>query len=226
MCGAGIDLPSDITRETVRALRGCDMVFYIHTDTKLLAGNLRLVCPGLRIVFVDCRLPQIALWKLIKKELDKGKRAGYITYGHPLVFSEGEQLIERCRREGYKFRILPAISAVNGILAVLAEQGKLKCGRGFCSLRPKDLLEPGRAWPASHLLIIFCAAEELKEYGHKLWTAIERHYPPGHPVHLVRLAGCEDAQLFHTLKVKALRAQSGRVGHRISLVLPALKSPR
>ncbi|MCX5785096.1 MAG: SAM-dependent methyltransferase [Elusimicrobia bacterium] len=229
LCGAGIDFLDDMTLGTVRVLRSCDVVFYIHKDRERVTKTLKLVSPGLRIAYADYEsIPQPALWRLIEAELKKGRRVAYLAYGNPLLFSEGGILVDYCRRHGYAFSVVPALSSADNILGVLEEHGKRLLDKGFSVCKAEELRARPGLLPPAGLLIIFCASEALKKYGKELFAPIERCYPADHPVYLVRVrsAGLIGKTSFRSLKVKDLRAAAGLIEHRMSIILPALPAGR
>jgi siroheme synthase len=223
LCGAGLSFLEDMTLETARVLRDCDVVFYIHRDYERAQQTLERVCPGVRVEFADYKnTSSAALWKKMEAELKKGGRVAYLDYGNPLLFSDGGKFTDRCRRLGYAFRVVPALSAVESILAVLVENGLQVRDDGYSVLNADYLRAHSAPLPSARLLLIFCACEALKKYGKAVLAPIERCYPKDHPVYLVRSADIMGKTAFSSLKVKDLRASAGLIEHRMSVILSPL----
>jgi hypothetical protein len=223
ICGTGISLPGDLTQETLRVLGACDTVFYLHADGERLQRTLQPLCAGLRLTLLDhAKTPHRELFRRVREELDRGRDTAYLTYGSPLLFSEGEQLAWHCGLHSIPFRVVPAPSSVESVLGALAERGLWVRGEGYCALRPKNLLASPDSFSARHMLLVFCAHEELAQYGDKFWRALARRYPARHPVYLVAADPSGGATRCEATTAARLREQADRAEHRMTIVLPAL----
>ena len=224
LLGGGLDFINDMTLATVSALRACDVVFYMHGDTERCRSTLHRICPEVRIEFLEgYKMSRLDIWRKIAAELKKGRRVAHFTYGHPLLINEGVDLLHYCRRDGYAFRVVPALTAADNLLAMLAEHGydARTLTTGFSVRWARELLSPSFS-PSSNLTMLFDIAEEIKLHGKKLLLSLERCYPPAHPVYLARCADYMTKPAFTVLKVKDLSASIGRIKHRMTLLLPPL----
>jgi uncharacterized protein YabN with tetrapyrrole methylase and pyrophosphatase domain len=218
LCGAGIDFLRDVTLGTLAALRNCDSLVYIHQDRARLGELLKLLRPCPKVVFAEPGGYPPG-WKAVLAELKKGRRVAYLTYGHPLVFSEGAPLAARCRREGYEVTVLPAVSAADSVLAEVCGRCGVADWRALACADAADVASGRTALPDASLLIFCADALDAKALG-RLFCRLEKAYAPGQAVYLVRCADVMGPAAVKRLKVGELRDSAALLEHRMTLVLP------
>ncbi|UPT75773.1 MAG: SAM-dependent methyltransferase [Elusimicrobiota bacterium] len=110
LLGVGIERPYEITLNTIMALRRCGSA-YTQNDTREVRELLEAVYPGLKTIPTASGRgadPQGATWKAVRADLDKGLQTAYVTYGHPMLFGEGNMMAKRCKEAGYEYRVVTA----------------------------------------------------------------------------------------------------------------------
>jgi hypothetical protein len=226
VCGLGIDRPADTSLGTIQALKECDVLFYIHGDGPSLRPFLESFCRDVRI-FVDSgpSAPKTArkialVAKEVCLELKKGRNVAYVTYGHPMIFSDGFNVIKRCRAQGYECRVLPAVSSVDAILASSKElYGTFPNDFVVCSaatvMRTPEMLKLGLP------LILLCleVVSDGGKYG-ALCDMIEAAYPSGQRIYAIKCRDTYGESVCLSGRVRDARAWEGRIVHMMSLVLP------
>lgn len=223
VCGAGIDFPSDITLGTLRALAACDSVVYIHKDRERLLGLLKHVEPAPAAVFPPASGP-VPGWAAAAARLRKGEKVAYLTYGHPLVFSDGAGIAAKARAEGWKVRVLPAVSAVDRSLALLFERKGVSDWSSYTVADAGDLVSGMVRPDGVTALALLCADAAIKAYGERFFKALSGVYPDDYPVYLLHCADIMGPESFSSLTAGGLRAAASSIGHRSTLFFPGLRS--
>jgi len=114
ICGLGINILQDITLRTREILKSCDAVYCINGDWRKIAGFVKGLCPKFRyydtkdFYALDNKKRIQMAGKDICAELDKGARIAYLTYGNPMLFSEGSLLLRYCGARGHKGVVITA----------------------------------------------------------------------------------------------------------------------
>lgn len=230
LCGLGIDRPNDATLATLQALKSSDVVFYIHGDGVTLKGFLKAFCPDVR-TFDGERFAKMgdearvrAVGEQVCKELSRGRTVAYVTYGHPLLFSDAFELGEYCWRRGYACRSLPAVSSIDGVISALHDHPDVLI-RGFTVCEAKNLLVSKRPMPKAGAHIVLCVESLVKQGRFPAFCRIiEAAYPGSHEFFGVN---CSDGRRPASLvsgRVKELRGWASRIQHMMSLVIPGLDS--
>lgn len=225
LLGVGIDRPYEVTLNTLMALKRCDAV-YTQADTREVRELLEAVFPGVRTIATGGGRganPQDAVWKEVKAELDRGSQTGYVTYGHPMLFGEGNMMAKRCKEAGYAYRVLTAPSSIDGILTMLQEDLDL-CERGFSVGNARTLLEPGAKLDASKGAIVLGVNRVMEEGRFAAFcAALESAFPASHVLYALK---CGDGYRDETrlrLTLAEFRAKERELDPALTLFIPELK---
>ncbi|MBI2385300.1 MAG: tetratricopeptide repeat protein [Elusimicrobia bacterium] len=225
LLGVGIDRPYEVTLNTLMALKRCDAV-YTQADTREVRELLEAVFPGVHSIAVGGGKganPQETVWKTVKAELDKGSQTGYVTYGHPMLFGEGNMMAKRCKDAGYPYRVMTAPSSIDGILTMLQEDLEL-CERGFTVQNARSLAEPGAAVDSSKGAIILGVNRVMEE--NKFGTfcdRLEAAFPKEHVLYALK---CGDGYRDETrlkLTVAEFRRKERELDPALTLFVPEIK---
>jgi len=131
LCGVGISPKDHLTPETRDALRQCGNIFSAADD--VATQFLRDEFPGSKVVGLrELWTPQNpdgegspdflggerAVHDEVLRSAMSGVRTALVTYGNPVLFSIGvASLAKECRRLGIPYKVLPAISSFDTVLA-------------------------------------------------------------------------------------------------------------
>jgi len=228
LLGVGIDRPYEVTLNTLMALKRCDAV-YTQADTREVRELLEAVFPGVKSIATAGGRganPQDAVWKLVKAELDKGSQTGYVTYGHPMLFGEGNMMAKRCKDAGYAYRVTTAPSSIDGILTMLQDDLEL-CERGFTVQNARTLLEPGASADVSKGAIVLGVNRVMEEGKFAAFcTALEKAYPAKHVLYALK---CGDGYRDETrlrLTLAEFRRQERELDPALTLFIPGFEGKR
>ncbi len=155
LLGVGIERPYEITLNTITALRACEAA-YTQNDTREVRELLETVFPGLKTIPVSSGRgsdPQAATWKAVRADLDKGLQTAYVTYGHPMLFGEGNMMAKRCKEAGYEYRVVTAPSSIDGVLTMLQDDLDL-CERGFTVQNARSVVDEKALVPGKAAIIV------------------------------------------------------------------------
>lgn len=224
--GVGIDRPYEITLNTIMALKRCDAV-YTQAETRELRELLEAIHPRVHQIALagSGRDPQELVWKSVQAELDRGSQTAYVTYGHPMLFGEGNAMAKRCKQAGYPYRVTTAPSSIDGILTMLQDDLDI-CERGFSVANARSLLEPGvGADPSSAAIIL--GINRLMEVGtfSDFCGLLEAAYPKDHRLFGLKCADGYREQTRVELTVGELRAKERSLDPALTLYLPAARGP-
>ena len=155
--GTGIRAIGQLTMETIGWIRSADKVLYIVADP-VAEQAIRTLNPdgaeSLMPLYGENK-PRAETYKQIVETttgyVRDGHRVCAAAYGHPGVFAVSmHEAIRRARAEGFKARMLPAISAED---CLIADLGIDPVG-GCASFEATDYLLNARVVdPASHLIL-------------------------------------------------------------------------
>lgn len=155
--GTGIRAVGQLTTETIAWMRTVDRVLYLTADP-VAAEVIRTLNPGraesLMPLYRENK-PRADTHRQIVdavlSHLRNGRRVCLAVYGHPgVLVVPTHDAIRRARAEGFKARMLPAVSAEDCLIADLGIDGV--CGR--TSFEATDFLLNVRVVdPASHLVL-------------------------------------------------------------------------
>lgn len=225
ICGLGIDRPQDATLGTVQALKESDAAFYIHLDGELMEPFLRTFCSDVRL----CREPKFDAPTIERKielvaadvcaELEKGRRVAYVTYGHPLTFSDGFNVAKICKAAGHDCRVLPAPSSVDSIIASVGELNG-PFSNSYVVLSADAALAKPQALTLQLPVVIMGvdAAASRGLYG-RLCGLIESGYPSGAQAYGVRCRDGHNEPVLLRGHVADVRRWEKKIVHMMSLVV-------
>jgi hypothetical protein len=230
-CGIGIVRPADTSIRTIQILKNCDVVFYIHTDGSNLREFFGAFCSDVR-TFDGSEFAGLSdferiafVGKQICRELKRGRTVAYVTYGHPLLFSDGHNMADECRSRGYVGRVIPALSSLDCIMAVLAEHGNLFSG-GYQLCLADALLDSTDSVQPTRTLVLLGLDRIVKTGRFKEFCdRMSEQYPPAHVVHGIRCGDGTEPDVLLTGRVGRLFRWNDQVVHMMSLVLPGVKKP-
>jgi hypothetical protein len=144
VCGLGIHFPYQISVESLAALSHCDEVFTNAPGTEAMEF-LRLFCKVVRPLHAQWRGAEKLRGRPIIQALEAGKKVGFVTRGHPLLFGGiAYYLMEWCEKRGLPCRAYGAISSMDVILAA-SRTCMGQDSHGFQLLSTKLLVEEALA---------------------------------------------------------------------------------
>ncbi len=229
--GVGIDRPYEITLNTIMAMKRCDALF-TQADTREVRELLEVLYPGVRSLsdnnaFSGLKTElQDQVWRTVRAELELGRQTGYVTYGHPMLFGEGNLMARRCKAAGYQYRVVTAPSSIDGMLTLLQDDLEF-CEKGFAVQNARALTLPGgRVEPETASL--FLGINRLFEEGTfgVFCDQIEKVFAKDHPVYGLK---CPDGYRQETrlkMTVAELRRKERDFDPHLSLFLPMIKAHR
>lgn len=154
--GTGIR-PGHLTRETRKQIERADDVLYllaelaptswIHQLNPSAESMIEIYRPGR-----DQREVYEELVEGVLRRVREGRRVCMVTYGHPAVLDDScHEAVRRSRAEGYSAHLLPAVSAIDCLLADLdVDPGR----EGLQLFEATDFLLHRRALDASVPLVL------------------------------------------------------------------------
>lgn len=222
LLGVGIERPYEITLNTIMALRACDAA-YTQNDTREVRELLETVFPGLKTIPVSSGRgadPQAATWKAVQADLDKGLQTAYVTYGHPMLFGEGNMMAKRCKDAGYDYRVVTAPSSIDGILTMLQDDLDL-CERGFAVQNGRSVVVDGAPLDPRRGAIVLGINRLMEEnlFG-KFCDVLTSAYGAGHPLHALKCGDGYREEVRRLLKVGDLRSQERELDPASTLFIP------
>lgn len=222
--GVGIDRPYEITLNTLMAIQRCDAL-YTQADTREVRELLEAVYPGVRTIATGRGVggnPPDEVWNAVRAELDKGSQTGYVTYGHPMLYGEGNWMAKLCKKAGYPYRVLSAPSTIDGVLTMLQDDLEL-CDRGFAVLNAriaaasKNGIDPARG---SIIMGVNRLIEE-NSFG-KFCDILESHFPKNHPVFALKCGDGYREDTRQALTVAEFRRRERELDPALTLFIPEL----
>lgn len=220
--GVGIERPYEITLNTMMALKRCDAV-YTQADTREVRELLEALFPGVRSIAENGggkKSPQDATWNAVRAELEKGSQTGYVTYGHPMLFGEGNMMAKRCKEAGYPYRVMTAPSSIDGILTMLQDDLDL-CEKGFSVQNARSLTEPGAAFETDKGSIILGVNRLFEENTFSVFCdRLEKAFPKNHPVFGLKCADGYREETRLALTAGEFRKKERDLDWAISLFIP------
>jgi len=228
ICGLGVNRVKDMTLQTLKTLRACDAVYYIHGDWRAARALLSPLALKLRF-FEDEKFYALpngerieAAGREICRKLEKGATVGYLTYGNPMLLSDGSSILSYCEEKGHKGLALTAPSSVDSILSLMTEQYEI-FSRGFHVYHAEMILGQPASLTTAATVIALCVDDCIARKTFAGFCArVEAVYPPGHLLYAVR---CEDGASrgeLLTIPAGELRKMEGRISYMMSLVLPCI----
>ena len=199
--GTGIRAIGQLTGETIGWIRLADIVLYVSADPVAEAA-IRMLNPrgaeSLMRCYGENKLRAETYREIVEitmAHVRAGRRTCLAVYGHPGVLTvPTHDVIRRARAEGFKARMLPAISAAD---CLFADLGVDQVG-GCASYEATDFLLNVRAVdPAAHLILwqiggLADPTYKRHQYDIRglapLAGKLMRHFGPQHTVFLYEAA--------------------------------------
>jgi hypothetical protein len=231
LAGLGLRYPQQATLEVLSALRRCDVVFS-NLQGAESTRFLRLFCADVRTISYQGARDEARWSGKIFAELKGGRRAAFVTRGHPLVSGKlADVLMKRARREGVETIHFPALSTMDTILSMAEEvlSATISAAQVYDSrlvIEESVVLQP--RVPAVLYLGIRRGpdlARRLKPYAAALAAKLRRLYPAGHKIYLH--GPLYDARTFEPLALSAVEERVLREPELVSsliLFLPPVGS--
>lgn len=225
---AGIDCPYDMTLRTLLELRDCDVLFADRLDVREQGGILRELCrdvrpiPGTTGSGISCEKADEETWKQVSGELDKKRKVGFVTNGHPLLLGGARILATRCRRNGYRCDFLTSVSAADSVITAMNEElGSFLLADGFSVVHAEDILEAGK-WSSALPTIVYSIRNCAKDPRRlaKFCRIVSASYGPREPLYAVSCRTPFSQRYVQSFLVKELGSRLGSLIYDPSLVLP------
>lgn len=228
ICGLGVDRVKDMTLRTLQALKSCDAVYYMHGDWRAVRALLKPLALKLKY-FEDEKfyaLPNSerieAAGKEICGELGKGRTVGYVTYGNPMLLSDGSSILGYCREKGHKAQVITAPSSIDSILSLMTEQYEI-FSRGFHVYHAEMIIAQPDSLTTAATVIALCVDDCIARKSYAAFCArVVAAYPADHRVYAVRCADGGSGNSLLTTTVGELRKMENKISYMMSLVLPCL----
>lgn len=155
--GTGIQAGGQTTLAARRAIEGADRVLFAVVDPLAVAW-VRSLHPGAESLPYPMddtprRRTYLEMVERILAELRRGQRVCAVFYGHPGVFTRpAHEAVARARREGFRARMLPGVSALDCLIADLG----LDPGHDGCQMyEATDFLIRRRGFDAHAPLVLW-----------------------------------------------------------------------
>lgn len=178
LCGLGIFPPYTASLEVLHAIGRCDVLFNNVAGPEV-ASLLGEFCSDIRPASYQAWQDEPKWADRIFAELDKGRRVGFVTRGHPLVFGGlAVELLRRCRATETPFETFGAVSSIDHLLA----RSGLGLGDDMAGIQAFDrpAIEAAETLNAAQPLLA-CFYQGLSGAAVKKFRAsLERFYPAGH----------------------------------------------
>jgi tetratricopeptide (TPR) repeat protein/precorrin-2 methylase len=117
LCGLGVYPPQTATVEVLRGISECDVIFN-NLPGLGISEFLGLFCDNRRPVAFRYEQDAKLCADLVLSEVRPGRTAGFVTFGHPLLFGPlSHEIIKRCNKEGIEYRAFGAVSSMDAVLA-------------------------------------------------------------------------------------------------------------
>ena len=217
-----------MTLQTLQALKACDAVYYMHGDWRAVRALLKPLALKLKY-FEDEKfyaLPNSArieaAGKEICGELGKGRTVGYVTYGNPMLLSDGSSILGYCGERGYKALVITAPSSIDSILSLMTEQYEI-FSRGFHVYHAEMIIGNPDSLTTAATVVALCVDDCIARKSYAGFCArVEAAYPADHRVYAVRCADGAAGNSLLTTTVGDLRKMENKISYMMSLVLPCL----
>ncbi|HEY7562690.1 MAG TPA: SAM-dependent methyltransferase [Gaiellaceae bacterium] len=192
--GTGIQLVSQVTPQTRAAIERADEVLYVVTDplTAVWIERLNANARSLDRHYEPGRDRAETYAAIVEETLAAvraGRRVCLAFYGHPGVFVDpGHEAVKRAREEGFRARMLPAVSAEDCLVSDLGlDPGELGCqsyeATAFLVYRYR--VEPAALlvlWQIGFLGQVATTADPVPLPLDVLVERLSEHYPDEHDV--------------------------------------------
>ncbi|MFA5139187.1 MAG: SAM-dependent methyltransferase [Elusimicrobiota bacterium] len=223
LCGVGVSAVRHATLESLRVLRGCDIVFTLHRGGcgRLLKGVVDLNRLYHRKGVDPARTPE-DIAQTVMASLRQGKRVGLIVTGSPLYFdAAADRLITLCRERKLPCEVYPAVSSFEAALAFLGQP--VRAGLQIFEAR-QVLADPGMLNPRLHALLVRLTTPEGLKSDPAFFQALAARYPSGHVVSLIHLFnGKTHRHEFRRLSMADLAGADEAFDAETTLFIPAVE---
>ena len=216
LVGAGPGHVDFLTLAGLKALQQADVILY----DALLSAQFRQLFPHRsRAIFVGKRCGQHALVQqqintLIVKYAKQGKYVVRLKGGDPFIFGRGAEEVEALRAAGLAYRVIPGVSALNGVAASFTLPLTLRTGGNeFRAIQGHHLPDDPQWWKDlaryQGTLVIFMGLEKLQATLQKL---LQYSGDPAMPLALIESDHEGQAQAFRSSIQDILAHGYQRVG--------------
>ena len=235
--GSGIRTTGQLTIETIACMQRAEKLFYVVADP-IAEEVINRLCPGRAESFFGLYgegKPRMETYKAMVERILASVRAGRHTvvvfYGHPGVFAYAtHESIRVARAEGYRARMLPAISAED---CLFADLGVDPSQSGCQSFEATDFLINTHTIDNAAQLILWQVGLlcDWTFHRHAYDTSampllIEKllgYYSPAHPVYIYEAAWLlGDAPIIHAIPLQQLL--TARITAASTLYIPPARS--
>ncbi len=235
LIGTGIRDLEQLTAEARAVLRRCRKVFHLTSCHQGLSELCADVVDNAAEYWTGepARNVYRRIADKVMAEVEKGAGVANVIYGHPLFFDDINMgLIERCRRAGLSYRVLPGISSLD----TLSTDLEIDYGDGLQVYEAQDLVDGEHPLnPRVHAVIL-----QIGSFGSDLTIAevpsppgrfrplaeyLMRFYPAEHPV-TVAFSDRGDDWVGYQLRcpIQELDANRKRIFKGTTLYVPPLAS--
>ena len=229
LCGTGTDRLRDMTLQTIEVLKASEVIFYIHGDKHL--DFFKRFCPDVRsfdgkaLAAMSDAARIDSVGKLVCEELESGKKVAYVTYGHPVFFSDGFHMAQYCMKRGFRCRVIAAPSCLDSISALMLENGVEAFAHDVCILHAGAIAAGSiRLTPAVPTILIGVDSVASAGPFRALVDRLEAAYPRRHLAYGVRCRDGRQENVFFSTEIERLRDLESRIAPMLSLAIPGVSS--
>lgn len=178
LCGLGLFPPYTATVEVLHALGRCEVIYNNLSGAEIrefLAG----FCPKIIPTRLDTRHDHARGVARMLADLKRGRRVGFVTRGHPLVFGLlGTLLVRACARLGLPCETFAAVSSIDVLLARTGQS----LGQEISGVQVFDrsAVERARTMNTEHPLLVYFYDQLRTPQLRRFERSLLRFYPPGH----------------------------------------------
>jgi uncharacterized protein YabN with tetrapyrrole methylase and pyrophosphatase domain len=207
IAGTGIRITGQLTLEAIAWMRRAEHLFYGVTDpvAEAVVRTLNPAAESLFRLYADGKARAQTYEEMvdaIMASVRQRRMTVAVFYGHPGVFAfPPHEAVRRARAEGFRARMLPAVSAED---CLFADLGVDPAEHGCLSLEATDFLLHRRTIDTSSQLVLWQVGvlgdPAYRQHGYDtslipvLVEKLLAHYPADHPAvvyEAAMLVGCE-----------------------------------
>ncbi|HYZ78153.1 MAG TPA: SAM-dependent methyltransferase [Gaiellaceae bacterium] len=236
--GTGIALRAQVTREAAAAIQRADEVLYLVTD-RLAAAWVEDANPrsrSLHTLYAPGKERNQTYAEVVDELLEPvraGRDVCAVFYGHPGVFVRpGHEAVRRARAEGFRARMLPAVSALD---CLVADLGIDPAVTGLQSYEATEFVVHRRRPDTAATLVLWqigvigelgTASEPSRANLAVLAEHLERSYPASHETIVYEASPFPLVADPFVLRVPLDRLPDAEVPLLSTLVVPPARRPR
>jgi len=177
LCGVGVAPPLSPTVAAIAELRACDVVFQ-NSSSDPLSPLLRLLCRDIRPSSFRHEYEAPRVVDAMLAEVRRGRRVGFATFGHPLLFGPlALAACARARRVSIPVRVCAAPSSLGEMLAAGARLGPVPRAQVLVGIAEDAEKSVPRVDPAEPLLLY---PEPGPGSTPRFLKLLAARYPAGH----------------------------------------------